>query len=328
MKIKNSLPILFTFIVLCTSCGRHQYNQLRTRLSRSNCYHNTAYNYSSEKLPKEALLTHLDTTLSNNFSFQSLHAANAIGVLTDLVSYAELLEAYRKNRSTENRLRILEKTQSINQQINIASIEISAVASELDCEEERADQIATFLKNREGSTETKLTVGAIVVGAVGTISTAILVKQGNNGTLADDIGISASLIGTALGALVLFNEKKMEFYHERNPIAEIWNASDTSIFFPPSLWYYLNFNNPQQKGVSFRKQLIEKWVLLGQMDSPDKEDSDNNKLLLGNGGKYTADQLDNRSNMLDQIEAQISVMKQDLKLLALELEEFKNNKLQ
>jgi hypothetical protein len=47
-------------------------------------------------------------------------------------------------------------------------------------------------------------------------------------------------------------------------------------------------------------------------------------LFFGEGGKYTADQLTNRANMHDQIEAQINLMKQDLKLLALELEKINN----
>ncbi|MCC5917712.1 MAG: hypothetical protein JJU02_10360 [Cryomorphaceae bacterium] len=47
-------------------------------------------------------------------------------------------------------------------------------------------------------------------------------------------------------------------------------------------------------------------------------------LFFGEGGKYTADQLTNRANMHDQIEAQINLMKQDLKLLALELEKVNN----
>jgi hypothetical protein len=43
-------------------------------------------------------------------------------------------------------------------------------------------------------------------------------------------------------------------------------------------------------------------------------------LFFGEGGEYTAEHLMNRANMHDQIEAHINLMKQDLKLLASELE--------
>ncbi|MGK0639506.1 hypothetical protein [Thermaurantimonas aggregans] len=45
-------------------------------------------------------------------------------------------------------------------------------------------------------------------------------------------------------------------------------------------------------------------------------------LIFGKGGKYTASQLINRANMYDQPEAYINLMKQDLKVLASELEKF------
>lgn len=64
-----------------------------------------------------------------------------------------------------------------------------------------------------------------------------------------------------------------------------------------------------------------KWLGVGQIaDTKEKKKYEVYSLFFGKDGKYTADQLTNRANMHVQIEAQINLMKQDLKLLALELE--------
>lgn len=57
-------------------------------------------------------------------------------------------------------------------------------------------------------------------------------------------------------------------------------------------------------------------------DSKEKEKEKLINLYFKEGGKYTTEQLFNRSNMHDQVEAQINLMKQDLKMLGLELEKF------
>jgi len=45
-------------------------------------------------------------------------------------------------------------------------------------------------------------------------------------------------------------------------------------------------------------------------------------LYFGEGGRYTAEQLKNRAAMLDQVEASITLMKQDLKVLSIEFEKY------
>ena len=67
--------------------------------------------------------------------------------------------------------------------------------------------------------------------------------------------------------------------------------------------------------------LVDKWMLFGQISS-EKENSNNKKIELyfGKGGQYRADDLQNRADMLDQTEAYVTLMKQDLKILAYEIE--------
>jgi len=66
--------------------------------------------------------------------------------------------------------------------------------------------------------------------------------------------------------------------------------------------------------------LTSGWVL-GKLPTPkEKKREEVYTLFFGEGGEYTAGPLTNRANMHDQIEAQINLMKQDLKLLSFELE--------
>ena len=45
-------------------------------------------------------------------------------------------------------------------------------------------------------------------------------------------------------------------------------------------------------------------------------------MYFGKGGLYTSEQLKNRADMMDQVEAFITLMKQDLKELAIEIEKW------
>lgn len=319
----KKIPIWTATILVLTlaSCVGSKSTQQTSQLGKSNCNQQAIRLYTKDDLPKPIHQLHLDSVLINRFSFQSLNVANAIGLLDHLTEFVKLKKEYKSNPAIDRRLEIIELLQKINQRINISSLEISAVASEMDCEEERADQIATYLKGKEDNAETKLTVGAIVVGAVGAITAGILLASGEAGNTPEFIGIAAGLAEATLGVLILLNKRKVSFYHPRNALKDIWTAPETSTIFPSSVWYYITYENPNTKEKSLRQQLVDKWLGFGQIvDTKEKNKEKVYKLFFGEGGRYTANQLTNRANMHDQIEAYIKLMKQDLELLSLELE--------
>ncbi len=324
---KNGITIwtITILTLVLTSCAGLNNAQLASQLDKSNCNQQVTRTYSKDDLPKPIHTLDIDTVLINRFSFQSLNVANAIGLLDLLTEYVKLKKTFNNSPTIEKRIEIVELSQRINQRINISSLEISAVASEMDCEEERADQIATYLKGKENDAETKMTVGAIVVGAAGAITAGILLANGGAGNAPEFIGIGAGLTEATLGILILMNKRKVSFYHPRNALKDIWTAPETSTIFPSSVLYYLTYENPNTKEKSLRQQLVDKWLGFGQIaDTKEKNKEKVYDLFFGDGGKYTADQLTNRANMHDQIEAYINLMKQDLKLLALELEKLNN----
>lgn len=309
--------------ILLSSCSGVKTAQFNSQLIDSNCNQQNAYSYSKDELPQPLYEIELDSALVKQFSFKSLNIANAIGVLEYLEKYVKIHADISQNPSIEQRIEIIELSNKINQRINLSSLEISAVVSEIDCEEERADQLAAYMKGKEKDAETKLTVGAIVVGAVGAISSGILLSNGDKTNTPEFIGIGTGLIEATLGILILTNNKKAEFHHTRNVLKDIWEGRETSIAFPPSVWYYLNFFDPKHPdNHSLRYQIIDRWMGFEQISTAKSKKKRNLfNIYFGEGGKYTSQELKTRSNMLDQLEAQVSLMKQDLKGLASELEQ-------
>lgn len=286
-------------------------------LLKSNCNQQGVYQYDSIGLPQAIHLLELDSSLLENFTFKSLNVANAIGILPLLEEYGKQKKIYQQEKTIQNQVNLIEMTQLLSQKINSASLEISAVSSEMDCEEERTSQIANFLKNQESDRETKLTVGSIIVGASG----AILSGANTDRNIGNFIGISTGILEAGFGALILLNTRKIEFRHPRNALRDVWEGYRVSANFPASIWYYLNYHNPTNpEEKSLRYQIIEKWIDFGQISG--LESKKKRKLLntyFRDGGKYTSQQLSNRADMYDQLESNINLMKQDLNRLSLEI---------
>lgn len=164
-KEKQIIRAAMITMCLLVSCTGMKNVRLSSSIGKNSCDRQTNVLYAKEDLPKPLHPSEIDPALADKFSFRALNAANAVGMLGLLSELAAQKESLRLQTSAENRIRFVELTQRIYQKIHISSLEISATASEMDCEEERADQVASYLKRREDETETKLTAGAIVIGA-------------------------------------------------------------------------------------------------------------------------------------------------------------------
>lgn len=300
---------------LLVSCRAVKDVHIRQQMTESNCNQQNIYNYTEEDMPKPLHTLTIDKTLSEQLSYENLNIANAIGVLNDITTYVRLKNDPDSSHF-ENRLRILEVKQRIHHKINMASLEVSAVASEMDCEEERTGQVANYLQGGERELESNLTIAAIVIGATGAITAGGVIK---NETASNAVGIATGITEASLGLIMLFNNRKINFYHERNALGEIWQGKAISSNFPPSVWYYLNYRDPNKDVPSVRMEIIDRWRNFGQI----AEDSDKyiEQIYFGKGGKYTTEQLMNRADMYDQLESHINLIKQDLKSLSLSLEE-------
>lgn len=316
MRIKSLAPWLFLIFILSglVSCRAVKDVHIRQQMVVSNCNQQNIYDYTADDMPKPLHKLPIDKTLSAYLSYENLNMANAIGILTDLTAYVRLKND-NNPADLEKRISLLELKQRIDHKINMASLEVSAVASEMDCEEERTGQVANYLKAGERELESKLTVAAIGVGAIGAIATGGVIQ---NETASNTVGIATGITEASLGLMMLLNNKKIDFYHERNALGEVWEGKPVSSNFPPSVWYYLNYSDPGKDTSSVRMQIINRWKNFGQI--AEDEDASIEQIYFGDGGKYTTEQLANRADMYDQLESHINLMKQDLKSLSLALE--------
>lgn len=311
---------LSTILMLC-SCSGTKPPSLLVHLHKSNCNQENTYNYSKNDIPLPINQLQIDTALTARFNLKDLNIANAIGVLDLLSTYIQKSKELKANNSLQGQIDLINIRQKINHQIDLTSLEISSVAAELDCEEERINQIASYLKESESKKETKLTVASIILGSMTAIVTGILVSTKDESDAADLIGVAVGVADAALGIMILNNHRQIEFNHPRNVLKEIWLATETSTVYPPSIWYYLNYSKPEKnEEASLREQLIENWKAFGQVESKGKSKKDDFDIYFSEGGMYTTDQLENRANMYDQIESLIKLMKQDLRNLSVNLE--------
>lgn len=301
--------------LLAQSCTTLKDTTLNKQIITSKCNQQSKYLYTAADFPLPLESIEVDTSLRRQLSPGSLHIANTIGIIKYLNEYSQLLSSKYVQPAVEKRMRLLELKQAIDHEINNASLVISAVSSELDCEEERISQIAHYLTEKQGGLESKLTIGAIVLGASGAILTGGVIK---NEKASNAVGISTGIAEAGLGLAMLFNKRKIEFYHERNILRDIYEGPQVSSLFPSFIWYYLNYEDKNQ--LSLRKDIIDKWSKFGQIDSQSQEIS---SLYFGKGGVYTADELNNRADMYDQLESQIYLLKQKLMALASEIDNIK-----
>src|SRR5690606_13070798 len=143
-----------------------------------------------------------------------------------------------------------------------------------------------------------------------------------NETASNAVGIATGITEASLGLLMLFNNRKTDFQHKRNALREVWEGKPTSSNFPPFVWYYLTYRDPNKSIPSVRQAIIEKWENFGQIsEEGNKEDELNTPIYFRDGGRYTTAQLINRADMYDQLESHITLMKQDLKALSLAVEQ-------
>lgn len=203
--------------------------------------------------------------------------------------------------------------QQITEKLLLASLEVSAVAALIDSEEERAEQAARILAEKERSRTTVLTSIAIAVGAAGAVAVGLSGRE--------KIGIATGGVETAVGIMMLRGEKKVQFTHPKNPIRDFRFGRRQFSSFPASLWaYFEQTPSETNPGQNVRDQLMHTWSELhGFNDGPETPGAKKAALLFGGGGTYTQDDLRLRADLLDQLEALVNQMHEELRALLAEL---------
>ncbi len=279
------------------------------------CMPAVAYSYKLLTAPLEG--DRLDSVLRHSpglgrYSLHSLLVANATGILPQL----QALQQMTGDTTVAARLNRLELQQRISSRLQLAATELDALSAELDCEGEKADQLAGYLDNLNNKRVKKLTLASIILGSVTTVLTVAI----KNNTAQNITGISGGVISAGLGAMAAFPmRKKLQVSHERNLLKDIWYNNDSSTVYPPFIWYMLRekgFSNSGEHAIAYN--IKECWKTYSLDNSSDTTAAG---LLFGKGGRYNADELHTRANMLNQLQASIRSFHQDLQALQLSLQQ-------
>lgn len=278
------------------------------------------YRYNPAFAPKADFEAALTPALLARYPRRTLLTANAVGILPPLQALLALQAAARQQPGPATELAVLRQRQAIASQVALVSSTVASLAAELDCEGERADQVAGYLKNLDDRRTQRLNVLSITVGAASGIGTTVI----DNQAAQYSFGIGGGLLAAGLGLLTLSQGgHTAEFTHPRNLLADVWAEKPASEVFPPSIWYLLSepaFSNGGRTSLAHNTR--QRWQHYGQLAKPDsKQGQELAALLFGPGGQYSADQLTVRASMLNELQSAVRLLNQELQGLLLALNE-------
>lgn len=309
------VPVLIAAVILLTGCANRGLARFQSQLEQSTCnqWQPSTGPVGNPPGPYDPAL--IPSRVSSHFSPNSLHMAHAIHVLPLLDEYMAHLAVPPGRRSLEERVELLELRRTIAYHCDLASLEISAVASEFDCEEEKISQLAEYLNGLEQRNSDRLNVAAIAVGAGGALFSGIHLAEEDRNRQVDWMGIAFGVAEASLGVAMLLTGKKADIRHPRNALRAIHDGQDQEGIFPASVWYCLTEPVPgQAPAKTYRQELLDRW------HEGEAGTNGETALFLGDGGTYTTDQLHKRAGMYDQLESTIKLVKQDLLQLVQELD--------
>jgi hypothetical protein len=290
------MPKTYLLALLLALAGCATRPPTRLAIAAGYCDPPLPYRYNPTFAPQPQVEAALTPALLAHYPRRNLLTANAVGILPQLQALLSLQDAARQHPGPAPELAVLRQRQLVAAQVALVSSTVASLAAELDCEGERADQVAGFLKREDDRRTQRLNVLSIGIGGV--------------------------LLAAGLSLLTLRQQgHTAEFEHPRNLLAEVWAEKSAASLFPPSVWYMLTdpaFSNGGQTSIAHNTRL--RWQHYGQLAKPDsKQGKKLAALLFGPGGQYSADELTVRANMLNELQSAVRLLNQELQGLLLAL---------
>lgn len=301
---QRKIFILFVISIFVSSCSTVLNSPKIDYLTSNYCQPTIEYDYSKlEVFPNKT--SNNDSILKANLSQHDILISKAIGIESYLSEYLQ---------TKKDTLKRLVLKQKITDRLILTSIEINALASELDCNGERIDKLANFVNDINNKKTRNLTVASVTIGALTTVAT-VLIKNNN---ASDIVGVSGGLVSAGLGALTIAPKgKKINLKLERNLLRNIWFNDNSNGAYPNSIWAILNEKQFSNSGKNDLQESIKnRWL---QYNFDGKIDAETEKLFFYDGGIYSADDLSSRANMLNELQATVRSLEQDLKSLSVRL---------
>jgi hypothetical protein len=250
------------------------------------------------------------------YSRIAVHVAEVIDLLPYLNRLAQL-QLEQAPRGDIERAR-----RRVTTHLQLATLEVSSMVAEIECEVQRADEVQDRLKQVQTTRTTTQTILGVIFGGLANI----LSGGFSMATQAGDVGNIASVAGGALevlfGTSANFTKVRQEFSHPHNHLQAFWDGEGKERqFFSPGVWRFLTEPNIRDvEGHSLRDVLLQTWNAQGRLGEPGSHREKQRKtLLFGEGGLYDSEDLHVREAMLHQLESNIQLMHQDLETLLREV---------
>ncbi len=269
---------------------------------------------SADRLVRESI-----GRMPTSFSWRAIQTAQVIDVFS-LLNQFEILEE-RSINSASDALRLQAVHQEILSRVTLAMLEVSSAVAKTTCEIERSSQVVDRLRVAENAQIRRQTLLAIIVGAATAVASGGLAIADISGVGEGVMSIIGGTVAGALGVTALYHETGESFRHTDNILREIWEDTEDPVYLPPSIWRFLR--RPMREGESprtYRDEIIAGWRQEGRLGDEGSElEATRAQLFFGDGGLYTTNDLQRRTQMLDSLRATVLLLNQDLEQLVKEL---------
>lgn len=232
-----------------------------------------------------------------------VETADVIGALDAL---EDMLAAERR---ADGGISLLLARQALHDRVLLAMLGVQTAFAALDCEDERGDRLRGQLQRIDARRTRNLGLANVLIGAATAVAAGGL-SLGAMSNASDIAGIIGGSAGAAAGGMVLFATTSGTLRTHTNLLDEVWRQPEQSALFPPTVWRYLTRRDaPGQP--SLIDEIKKEWVDAGLVDDEDG----NHALVFSSDGVFTIDDLERRDAMLQLLEARVTLMSRDLRLL-------------
>lgn len=205
--------------------------------------------------------------------------------------------------------------------LQLATLEVSSLVAELECEVHRADEVQDRLKEVQNTRSMSQTILSVVIGGLVNVMTGGIGMATGAGDTAHIMSVAGGTLEVLFGTSANFTKVRQEFRHPHNHLQQIWEGEEKREYYPPRIWRFLTRPNGRDlERRSLREVMVTTWKEEGRLGKPgSRREEERRALLFGPGGIYDADDLHIREAMLQQLESSVQLMHQDLETLLREL---------
>ena len=205
----------------------------------------------NESLEKEAAV--------QLYSPVAVHIADIMDLLPLLNRMAQL-EVERAPQADIERVR-----RKVVTRLQLATLEVSGLVAEIECEVQRADQVQDRLRDIQTTRTTSQTILGVIFGGLANILSGGIGMATGAGDAGNIVSVTGGALEVLFGTSANFTKVRQEFSHPRNHLAAVWDGSPQSEFFSPRAWRFLTDPNGRNlEGHSLRDVMLQTWQEEGE----------------------------------------------------------------